>query len=98
MSDKTNFVDESRLLRANQAFVNLLTFVVIYHVLLQVSLVAKNLSTECARNFVYDMSVPYVVLEYTVGGIIFVANITRENFFQFSVLQFDVSTTVTGDD
>jgi hypothetical protein len=45
-----------------------------------VSLVAENLTTECARDFVDNVSVPNMIFEYAVGWIVLVANVARENF------------------
>lgn len=45
---------------------DLFTLIVIDHVLLQMSLVAENFSTECARKFVDDMCVPEVIFEHSL--------------------------------
>jgi hypothetical protein len=63
MTNKPDFVDESRLIGADCTFVNLLTVVVINHVLLEMSFVSKHFSAERAGDLVHDVSVAEVILE-----------------------------------
>lgn len=77
---QADFVDEPRLLGADEALVDLLAFIMIHHVLLQVRFVAKYFPAERARYFVNDMSVSDVIFENAFRGVIFVAGNARVKF------------------
>lgn len=64
MTNESNLVDEPGLVGTDEAFVDLLAVVVINHVLLEVRLVAKNLSAECARDFTDHVSVAKMIFEH----------------------------------
>lgn len=63
--------------------------------LLKMSIVSEDFPAECARDFIYNVSVAEVILEYALRWIIFVADIAIEDFSDFCVLQLDVSSAVS---
>lgn len=66
MPKKPDFVDESRLIRTNGAFVDFLAVVVVDHVLLEVSFVTENFAAESARDFVDNVRVTEVIFEHAL--------------------------------
>lgn len=95
MPHQSSFIDESWLSWAKKAFVNLLALIVVHHVLLEMCFVAEDFSAERAWNFIDDVRVSDVIFQHTLGGVVFVAYVTRVNFSDLRVFQFDVSSDVT---
>lgn len=61
MTQQPDLVDKPGLFWAHVAFVDLLAFVVIDHVLLEVSLVAKNFPAKGAGDFINNVRVTNVI-------------------------------------
>lgn len=76
MPQQSDLVDEAWLLGTFQTLVNFLALVVINHVLLQMSLVAKDFPAKRASDLGDDMSVAKVILENTFRWVIFIADVT----------------------
>lgn len=64
MPHESNFVDEPWLIWANEAFMDFFGVVVIDHVLLEMSFVAKDFPTESTSDFIDDVRVPEVIFEH----------------------------------
>lgn len=63
VSKESNFVDETRLIGANCAFVDFLAVVVVNHVLLEMSFVSENFSAESASDFIHDVRVAEMIFQ-----------------------------------
>lgn len=61
MSHQSNLVDISWLVGTDEAFMDLLTLVMVNHVLLKVGLVSKDFPAVRASHFIDDVSVAEVV-------------------------------------
>lgn len=94
MSHQSNLVDESWRVRADEAFMDFLTVVMVDHVLLEVSLVSKDFPAESAGHFIDDMSVAKVIFHDTFCRVILVANVAGKKLSQFGMFQLDVSPAV----
>lgn len=95
MPSQSDFVDETRLLRTDQAFVDLLAVVMVNHVFLEMRFVAKDFSTERASNFVDDVSVAEMIFQDAFRRIVLVANVAGKQLGDDRVLQFDMTAAIT---
>lgn len=95
MPSQSDFVDETRLLRTDQAFVDLLAVVMVNHVFLEMRFVAKDFSTERASNFVDDVRVAEMIFQDAFRRIVLVANVAGKQLGDDRVLQFDMTAAIT---
>lgn len=94
MPHESDFVDESRHVRAYEALMDPLAVIMVHHVLLEMRFVAEDLPAVRAGDFVHHVSVADVILEDALRWISFVASVAGEHFRDLRVFQLDVPTAV----
>lgn len=94
MPHESDFVDESRHVRAYEALMDPLAVIMVHHVLLEMRFVTEDLPAVRTGDFIHHVSVADVILEDALRWISFVASVAGEHFRDLRVLQLDVPTAV----